>query len=86
MKSKLLLSFLLGFALPAQEQEGTTVQTTLSQIRHEPEAYKNVQVELTVQFVSLGRIANPFFTKFTPTEYANFYVWGDEQPIWRQKA
>jgi hypothetical protein len=86
MKSKLLLSFLLGFALPAQEQEGTTVQTTLSQIRHEPEAFKNVQVELTVQFVSLGRIANPFFTKFTPTEYANFYVWGDEQPIWRQNA
>lgn len=87
MKSKLLLSFLLAAAVPAQDADlGAAVNTTLTHIRAEPEAYKNVKIDMTVQFVSLGRIANPFFTKFTPTEYANFYVWGDEQPIWREKA
>lgn len=88
MKTATLASVvLLGIAaLPAQDQFSVAVPTTLSQIRAEPQAYKNVKVEFTVQFASLGRISNPFFTKFTPTDYANFYAWGDEQPIWREGA
>jgi hypothetical protein len=88
MRTALSVSFLLGVAaLPAQDREfGTAVKTTLSQVRAEPEAFKNVKVVFTVQFASLGRISNPFFTKFTPTEYTNFYAWADEQAIWQEKS
>jgi tetratricopeptide (TPR) repeat protein len=88
MRNALIVPFVLGVAaLPAQDREfGTAVATTLTQVRAEPEAYKNVKVTFTVQFASLGRISNPFFTKFTPTDYANFYAWADEQPIWQEKS
>jgi hypothetical protein len=88
MRSALLVSFFCAFAaLPAQDREfGVAVDTTLSQVRQDPDAYHNVKVNFTVQFVSLGKIANPFFTKFTPTDFANFYVWADEQPIWQEKS
>jgi hypothetical protein len=88
MRIASIVPFLLGVAaLPAQDREfGTAVATTLSQVRAEPEAFKNVKVTFTVQFASLGRISNPFFTKFTPTDFANFYAWADEQPIWQEKA
>ncbi len=88
MKIAMFVSFLLGVAaLPAQDREfGNRVATTLTQIRQDPEAYKNVKLSFTVQFASLGKLSNPFFTKFTPTEFANFYAWADEQPIWQEKA
>ncbi|MCA8977917.1 MAG: hypothetical protein KDC98_24540 [Planctomycetes bacterium] len=88
MKTLTLTTFLLGIAaLPAQNRElGPAVSTTLTAIRAEPQAYKGVKVNFTIQFVSLGRLSNPFFTKFTPSDFANFYAWGDEQPIWRQDA
>ncbi len=88
MRTALIVSFLLGAAaLPAQDREfGTAVNTTLTQVRAEPEAFKNVKVVFTAQFASLGRISNPFFTKFTPTDFSNFYAWADEQPIWQEKA
>ncbi len=88
MRTALFVSFVLGVAsLPAQDREfGTAVNTTLTQIRAESEAYRGVKVEFTVQFASLGRISNPFFTKFTPSDYANFYAWADEQPIWQETS
>lgn len=88
MKLALFVPFLLGVAaLPAQGREfGATVQTTLSEVRSEPQAFENVKIGFTVQFASLGRISNPFFTKFTPTDFANFYAWGDEQAIWQQPS
>ena len=88
MKSALLVPFLFGVAaLPAQDREfGVPVKTTLSAIRANPDAFHNVKVVFTTQFASLGRIANPFFTKFTATDYANFYGWSDEQPIWREPS
>ena len=88
MRTALFVSFVLGVAsLPAQDREfGTAVDTTLSQVRAEAEAYRGVKVTFTVQFASLGRISNPFFTKFTPSEFANFYAWADEQPIWQEKS
>ncbi|MFY9345702.1 MAG: hypothetical protein WAT39_24635 [Planctomycetota bacterium] len=88
MRTALFVSFVLAaHAVPAQDREfGTPVDTTLAQVRAEPEAYKNVKVAFTVQFASLGRISNPFFTKFTPTDYANIYVWADEQAIWQEKV
>ena len=44
MKTALFVSFLLGVAaLPAQDREfGSAVKTTLTQVRQDPEAYKNV--------------------------------------------
>ncbi len=85
MRSVLLVSFLLGAALPAQDPDfGDPIATTLTQVRAEPDAFKNVKVTFPIQFASIGRISNPFFTKFTPTYYANFYAWADDQPIWQQ--
>ena len=88
MRSALLVSFLLVVAaLPAQGRvSGVTVHTNLEAMRANPTAFHNVKVKFTVQFASLGRISNPFFTKFVPTDYANFYAWGDEQKIWQEKV
>jgi tetratricopeptide (TPR) repeat protein len=86
MKKTLIASFLLcAGALPGQEQEfGSTVATTLTAVRSDPDAFRNVKVEFVVQFASLCSLSNPFFTRFTPNEYANLYAWADEQPIWQQ--
>lgn len=88
MRTALLVSFLLGVAaLPAQDHEfGVAVKTDLAAMRANPAAFQNVKVKFTVQFASLGRISNPFFTQFTPTDYTNFYGWGDEQQIWQEPA
>ena len=61
-----------------------TVVTTLTRLRETPEAYKHVRVTFTVWYGSIGRVSNPFFTRFVPSEYANFYTWATEQPIWRK--
>ncbi len=61
------------------------VQTTLDDIRQHPDAYKSVWVQFPVQFCSIGRVSNPFFTQFVPSQFANFYAWSAEQPIWREK-
>lgn len=86
MRIALLVSILLGaLALPAQsEARAASAPTTLEQIRKSPEAFKNVKVEFKIQFASLGRMSNPFFTQFTPQEFANFHAWSSEQPIWRE--
>ncbi|MFK7740727.1 MAG: tetratricopeptide repeat protein [Planctomycetota bacterium] len=88
MRSALLVSFLLGAAaLPAQKPEfGVPVHTTLADVRANPDAFQSVKIVFTVQFASLGRISNPFFTKFTPTDFTNFYGWGDEQEIWQEPS
>lgn len=89
MKTSLLATLVLCAVLPAQEtqtQVDTPVVTTLTNIRKTPDAYTNVTVQFTVQFASLGKISNPFFTRFTPAEFANFYAWADEQPLWQRTS
>ncbi|MFN6196791.1 MAG: hypothetical protein ACK5BN_23560 [Planctomycetota bacterium] len=88
MRIALLFSFLFGvLALPAQtDLQRDSVPASLDQIRKVPDAFKNVKVELKLQFASLGRLSNPFFTQFTPQEFANFHAWSSEQPIWREQA
>ncbi|MHC4897575.1 MAG: tetratricopeptide repeat protein [Planctomycetota bacterium] len=61
-----------------------TVRTSLSRIRLAADAYRNVWVSFPVQFVSMGSVKNPFFTRFVPAKYANFYAWPAEQQIWRR--
>lgn len=88
MKKLLLASFALCAAqLPAQDRDfDATVETTLSKVRRDADAFRNVSVMFVAQFASLGKMTNPFFTRFTPTDYTNFYVWADEQPIWQRGA
>lgn len=89
MKTSLLATLVLCAAVSAQEtvtQADSPVVTTLTTIRKTPEAFTNVTVQFTVQFASLGRISNPFFTRFTPAEFANFYAWADEQPLWQRAS
>jgi hypothetical protein len=66
--------------------EGLLVTTKLESIREHPDAFKNVWVRFPIQFCSIGRVNNPFFTQFVPSQYANFYGWSAEQPIWRKES
>lgn len=77
-----------GFAQGVDDDEPTTgkiVTTSLSQIRRAADAYRHVWVRFKVQFVSMGTVKNPFFTRFVPAKYANFYAWAAEQKIWRKE-
>ncbi len=60
------------------------VVTTLEEMRAHPEAFKTVWVRFPVQFCSIGRVSNPFFTRFVPSDFANFYAWSDRQEIWKR--
>lgn len=88
MRTLLLLTGLLAANfLPAQDNVfGPAIATNLERVRADPEAYRGVKITFVVQFASLGKLSNPFFTRFTPSEYVNFYAWGDEQPIWRKES
>lgn len=77
-----------GFAQRIDDAEPSTgkiVNTSLSQIRRAADAYRQVWVRFKVQFVSMGTVKNPFFTRFVPEKYANFYAWAGEQPIWQKE-
>ena len=81
------LSLVLAPVLSAVGGDGPTgkvVRTTLSAVRQTPDAFRNVWVRFDVQFASMGKVSNPFFTQFVPSRYANFYTWADEQEIWKQ--
>ncbi|MEE2887077.1 MAG: hypothetical protein VX951_06560 [Planctomycetota bacterium] len=81
----LTLAITPAFELGGDQALGKVVQTTLTKIRKSPNAYKNVWVSFPIQFVSLGKVENPFFTQFVPQSFANFYCWADEQQIWNRK-
>jgi len=93
MKIVLTLGLSLTLVTPGLAQSGEDgepltgkiVQTTLSQIRKTAEAYQGVWVRFPVQFVSIGTVKNPFFTRFVPSRYTNFYAWAEEQPIWQKE-
>jgi tetratricopeptide (TPR) repeat protein len=77
-----------GLAQKVDDDEPTTgkiVATSLSQIRRAADAYRHVWVRFKVQFVSMGTVKNPFFTRFVPAKYANFYAWAAEQKIWQKE-
>ena len=83
------LGLALALAMPAAPGEGNhgakVVPTTLTALRKNPEAFRNVWVTFPAQFASMGKVSNPFFTRFVPSEYANFHAWGGEQAIWRKQ-
>lgn len=62
------------------------VFTDLETLRRTPEAFKSIWVQFDIQFASLGRVSNPFFTRFEPSRYANFVAWAGDQPIWRRDS
>lgn len=82
------LGLALALAMPVASDSGCCsaepVPTTLTALRKNPEAFRNVWVTFPVQFASMGKVSNPFFTRFVPSEYANFHAWGGEQAIWRK--
>ncbi len=84
-----LTAALAGIAVGQHQQysdQVTIIDTTLTHVRATPAAFRNVWIRFPVQFVSVGRVSNPFFTEFVPAQFANFYAWADEQPIWRREA
>jgi tetratricopeptide (TPR) repeat protein len=93
MKRALIVAILAASPAVGQTDEdrftnpdGLIVDTDLAQIRRTPDAFKNVWVRFDLQFCSLGKVANPFFTQFVPSEFANFYGWSGDQPIWRKES
>jgi hypothetical protein len=81
------LAFAIGLvAAPLAAQHDSRLfepkETTLEGVRANATAFKNVYVTFTCQFQGIGGVHNPFFTRFTRSEYANFAVWGDNQKIW----
>lgn len=68
------------------DKDVVVVPTTLTAMRDRPDAFKQVTVRFPLQFNGLGKISNPFFTRFVPTDFVNFYGWATEQPIWRKEA
>ncbi|MBK9384209.1 MAG: hypothetical protein IPN34_05235 [Planctomycetes bacterium] len=57
----------------------------LSDLLKSPEAYRGLNVRVTIAFCDLGKLENPFFTRFTNNNYMNFAAWDDTQPIWRKE-
>ncbi len=92
MKRFLFAAAFLSTLAPATSQgrlmdpDATVVDVDLDTLRRAPEAFMNVRVRFDIQFCSLGRIWNPFFTRFVPSEYANFYGWSGTQPIWQKES
>lgn len=84
MKVALTLGLSLALVPTLAAQQVTVVATTLAQLRKSPDAYRGVWVRFTIQFASLGKVQNPFFTEFEASQYANFYGWADEQAIWKK--
>ncbi len=84
MKIALTLGLSLALVPTLAAQQVTVVATTLAQLRKSPDAYRGVWVRFTIQFASLGKVQNPFFTEFEASQYANFYGWADEQAIWKK--
>lgn len=81
---KTILILMVSLAAGGGE-DSPVVPTTLTAVREHPHAFRNVRVTFTVQYAWLGKIQNPFFTRFVPSHFANFHAWADEQPIWRRK-
>jgi hypothetical protein len=53
-------------------------------VRTTPHAYKNVWIKFQGHYGGIGAVHNPFFTRFTRSEFINFSVWSDEQKIWQK--
>jgi len=83
-----IVSTLLAEVGSAQDASGTIDSTpkptTIAMLRKNASAFKNVCVTFTGQFMSLGNVHNPFFTRFTRSDYVNFAMWGDNQKIWEE--
>ncbi len=91
MKTVLFAALCLTTFAPASAQapqidENAVVDVDLDALRRAPEAFQNVRVRFDIQFCSLGRIWNPFFTRFVPSEFTNFYGWSGTQPIWQKDS
>lgn len=84
------LALALGLVAGSASAQGSKVEMSstpkpvkLQDVRANPAAYKNVFISFQAQFHSIGSVHNPFFTRFTRTEYTNFWAWGDEQKVWK---
>lgn len=59
---------------------------TLSQIRAEPHAFRNIDVSFVIQFNGIGSIDNPYYTRFERDQYVNFSAWDDSAKLWDRKT
>lgn len=59
---------------------------SLSKIVETPFAFQDVDVELEVQFRSVGTVGNPYYTPFEVGSHLNFVVWADDAALWKKPA
>ncbi len=69
----LIAAALLALAVPASagwwDDAGTAREASLSELREDPDAWRDVPVRLEVVFDGLTRHRNPYFTQFTPLRW-----------------
>lgn len=89
LRNSLILCASLMLAVPVagfggDEDDPTVVKTTLDAVRAAPGAYKNVEIQFPVQFAWVGKLENPFFTRFEARSYTNVQAWADGAAIWER--
>lgn len=83
-----LTAGLCASATSAQHELGgfeAAKEVELTTVRANPQAFKNVWIKFSGTYLGLGAVHNPFFTRFTRAEFANFAAWDNDQQIWKQK-
>ncbi len=58
---------------------------TLTSVRKNPESYRDLPVQMEIQFHELRHAKNPFFTRFSADGYLSFAAWGGEQSLWHRE-
>lgn len=58
----------------------------LEDILERPNSFRGQTVSFVVQIHRLGKVENPFYTRFDKDWYINFSVWSDRAPLWDKSA
>lgn len=56
----------------------------LQKVMSSPEAYKGKEITFDCVFHEVSKFFNPYYTRFTPSEYVNFSVWPASSRLWRE--
>jgi hypothetical protein len=60
-------------------------QLQVEDLLKDPESYRGIPVRLELAFCGLGKLENPFFTRFTMANYINFACWNGQAMLWERE-
>jgi len=64
---------------------GDAQQVDLEDLIKNPRAWKGKEVTFDCVFHQVSEFYNPYYTRFTSSQYVNFSVWSARQQIWKQE-